>query len=228
MDAAWLQARTGGISHVEGPLRPRPSARLDARSGVRGAVLAGGGDGRTGAAAGVRDRRVRRFWFDGGPSRGNQGSQGRAGTGRGAARPRRDWAADAHGPCRLRPPARRLRRRGAAAAARAAGRPALHRHLGEDEPARPRPPDDGPARGGQVDAAGAGQAQLDPDPRRRRQLPAECVCGRRGAAPRWHRDPRRRPRLEAQRRNDHGVPAADHGRTAIQCAHPRADLCRRG
>ena len=43
-----------------------------------------------------------------------------------------------------------------------------------------------------------------------------------------HRGACRRPRLEAERRGDDGLSAADHGRATVQCAHGRADRRERG
>ena len=54
--------------------------------------------------------------------------------------------------------------------------------LEQAQPAGPGPADAGAARGRQVAAAGARQAQPGADPRRCRQLPAERVRGRAGAA----------------------------------------------
>ena len=223
----------GLVASADGWHQPcgiRPSGRGRGLVLACAALLAGLPRGeRAGAGACVRDRRLRRLGLHGGQYRGHQGQQGRPGAGRSAARAsarsapqtRVGLVAFGHrrGDCGdvelLRPP-------------RAAGCAAHRRHPGEDEPARPGSADDGAARGGQVAAARAGQAQPDPDPRRRRQLSAERVCGRRGAAPRRDRRPRRRPRPEAERRDDDGVPAADHRRAPLQRAHCRADRRQHG
>ena len=224
MDAAWLQARTGGISHVEGPLRPRPSARLDARSGVLRRCF--GWRRSTGAQAQQPASVI--VVFDGsgsmwGPIEGTKAHKvvlARDAVRRALARigpqTRVGLVAFGHrrgdcGDVELLRPLEPL------------DVPRFTDTLGEDNPR---------GRGPLTTALREAAKSMPPGPGRRSLVlihddADNCQQNVCAAAEELRRAGIvahvRRPRLEAERRSDHGVPAADHGRTAVQCAHRRAD-----